>query len=1092
MFRSLGVVGVWSALALVVVGPFGGTVACVVEVEDEGGSTWVAAVRAAPRAAGERDCDGELLPACEVGWTGPGCDLSCDPGAPECGFRYYCHGDGRVAGVALSRAHLFALKPGVEAAELRDQLEGWIAAHGPDLGLADGLTPEALQLEPADGWQVEQGLLTLYRFRQSYAASEAHPRVPVMGEGALLSLQADPTGAVALTGTVIDPRVWYAYARWQASASQATESIRHHASVRTGVAEEDIEVEALQLVALPWAEQIAWYGAPTAGLMSMGRVIVDADPKVVGTLDLLMYDDGKAYALEDVTQVTVQTQDVMQDPWLEPVVESIEGSLVNGESLLGSIFDGTGQAQLGTEEVVVVDLHGNDFSSASLYDGISQAWDFERYIEPNGQFTADAAQDQFGAQRLYHLVKSGYAMVDRVARGQWDSALWLENPTLQSDYAPGTYRPRIIVGYNHAPTGSAGQASRTYPPLLTEVISGFSELIQQPAPNLQQEVVATINAPLGLIHADTLFHEVGHNLDLFLAPGHPDNHAPPSCPGCGSCTEDTSDEANPLTETIAQMLGMWQLVRVFPDTPHDTCNLMDHLKGGTTNNQENVHSPGCMSTTDTLGLLIRDDDPACPDPSLCDKPSNGETDVLMGAPHWCDATEGYNTFSILQAWWNSLHGLYCEPPGPMGVTCDPQTVVWPPGCDQPGSGTDCATPDETAGLALLYAIRSNPTSYAQLFDGMATFVSCNYGAQAYDDFNQALCDHQIRACDEPAPVVCQQCGNGIREGSEQCDGDDLSVDELGQVATCTSLGYEGGTLGCQSIIDAQPCSYDVSLCTMPGLDDTAASMGGSTSEGTDGLDTDDGIGPGGIDGGDGCACTSSGGAPNRWGTVLSMSLMCLFMARRRGRASTRRVLRALWVMVLGATACADARTPEVQTDEGSTASTGIDAHTDSGSGTDIVPSGWPWAWYGDYHQELFGSVCLGCEYEGQYIDTEGFRNLRLEPGRATIERFTQEEGSEVYEWTFATELEGEAVRLLPPDGQWGVPYFDAEDVLFRAGLDCDALELEVYGRPPPYEPFYTMTWSRGRICLVDPYISHPSDTWMIDLCPGTESSCDGG
>lgn len=46
------------------------------------------------------------------------------------------------------------------------------------------------------------------------------------------------------------------------------------------------------------------------------------------------------------------------------------------------------------------------------------------------------------------------------------------------------------------------------------------------------------------------------------------------------------------------------------------------------------------------------------------------------------------------------------------------------------------------------------------------------------------------------------CGNNIKEGSEQCDGNDLG----GQ--TCTGLGHLGGTLAC-----AGNCTFDESNCT---------------------------------------------------------------------------------------------------------------------------------------------------------------------------------------------------------------------------------------------------------------------------------------
>lgn len=46
------------------------------------------------------------------------------------------------------------------------------------------------------------------------------------------------------------------------------------------------------------------------------------------------------------------------------------------------------------------------------------------------------------------------------------------------------------------------------------------------------------------------------------------------------------------------------------------------------------------------------------------------------------------------------------------------------------------------------------------------------------------------------------CGNGTRETGEDCDGSDLGG------ATCTSLGFSGGTLSCNG-----SCGYDTSACT---------------------------------------------------------------------------------------------------------------------------------------------------------------------------------------------------------------------------------------------------------------------------------------
>ena len=50
------------------------------------------------------------------------------------------------------------------------------------------------------------------------------------------------------------------------------------------------------------------------------------------------------------------------------------------------------------------------------------------------------------------------------------------------------------------------------------------------------------------------------------------------------------------------------------------------------------------------------------------------------------------------------------------------------------------------------------------------------------------------------------CGDGVIDSNEQCDGMDLNG------FTCTQLGYGGGTLAC----DPVTCTYDTSGCTPSG------------------------------------------------------------------------------------------------------------------------------------------------------------------------------------------------------------------------------------------------------------------------------------
>ncbi|MCX4243368.1 hypothetical protein, partial [Paraliomyxa miuraensis] len=220
----------------------------------------------------------------------------------------------------------------------------------------------------------------------------------------------------------------------------------------------------------------------------------------------------------------------------------------------------------------------------------------------------------------------------------------------------------------------------------------------------------------------------------------------------------------------------------------------------------------------------------------------------------CDKGPGYRTHSLFQAFWQMLNGQRCEPTPPFACV----SVGWAPG----------VTPMVAATEALLYAMRVNALTYEQLTGAMATYVSCNYGQAAYDDFNAVACAHGLRDCAAPAPMICEACGNGVREGSETCDGTEWLY------ASCDAMPeYVGGTLSC----DQDACLLDVSECTMPALDTTAGTFEPQESS-TSPADTETAgvhVDP------DGCDCQATA---SRGGCLTLLSLL-LLGARRRRRAA---------------------------------------------------------------------------------------------------------------------------------------------------------------------------------------------------------------
>jgi len=604
----------------------------------------------------------------------------------------------------------------------------------------------------------------------------------------------------------------------------------------------------------------------------------------------------------------------------------------------------------------------------------------------------------------------------------------------------------------------------------------FPEVVQRAAPTDTPEIVSTLQLPDPTVDVGTLFHELAHGFDVFLGPGNARDYAP-TCQlgslGCDEdCDEDTTDEAWPLDETVAQMVSLWMVRRAFPELPHAQCDLLDEY-AVSTDNQRPVHSPECLDADDELNVWLRDDDPACPDTTLCDKPYR-QAAPGDGAPNNCRTTDGYNTFSILQAWWNTLNGMYCEPTAPF--VCIDYAPQWPPGCGVGGGAPQCVTADEAAGLALVYALRTNALSYVEFFDGMSRFVACNYGNDAYLVFNTALCDHGIRPCNAPLPLVCETCGNGIREGGEKCDGLDLTVDEVGIVPQCTDFGYVGGELSCDAM-----CELDFSDCESPPVDTSAGE--GEVDGGEDVGGNDDAAddassgGDGGQVGEDGCACTSGpGGRPGAGWLALAL----LGLRRRRLAAAA---------LAMGASACGP---------KGGSSNTDTAVSTSSSSASSGSVEGWPERWYGQYYEATYVDlnyeeveIELGVEIPsndaGHY-----FYNVRLEPGVVRLDYFDST-GREDRKGTsiFTPEIDSDGLVILPDEGEDSIEGWPLGGVRqeIRPGSDCSELEREATftAMVEPHETTLVTTLRRGRLCLVVPaYLDTtsvpPAYKVVVDLC----------
>ncbi len=860
--------------------------------EGEGEASETAVERGASTPPGEEraqpGCNGVRKPSCAGAVTGASCDLPCLGGGEvplECGLERTCHADGRTYGLAAHNAVLyFGSAQGVQ--NVQSDFEEWILEHPADLGLAPGLTLDDLELSPIAGHGSSAGPLTLFRFAQTYHG------MPVLAPDGIVTLVYGPQGAVAITGAIIDGRTLYDHRDVQASADVAVRSMLVHASAHSGTPLRGLEVVHASPVALPRAQAIGWAGfVRHAGGAPLARVIVAADPALEGSLlPLWSFRPLVVSGLADTQAIQARALDPSGEPTSHAYAD--QTTLTTGAPLLGSVDDVSLDLQLATERVVLLDLNGQSY--------LELASEASRVLDPTGTFLSNG-DAELSMQTAYHLVQSGYDFIDRqltdplTGAKQWDSAnLLYTHGMLPSDTPAGTFAPRVFVFSNTSAADCpvTGVACATHSGYFdgAQPASEFPELAHTPAGATVQETTGSIILPGHGIEPVTLAHELGHIVDLFTGGGITQDLTPecggPACPL--QCLEDTTDEAPPLTESIAQLLALDFLLQSFEGAKWPYCSIVDLVS----RNGSKPWTPGpCIPPDEDISLFVRTSD--CPKSSpYCDKPAEpgvrreccfddedltectlivpsecplgavaasgglGTGTARVAPTGSCDARPGYRTNSLYQAFWQWLNGYRCEPTAPFACA----SVSWTP----------ALTPRDATTAAFLYALRINALTYAQLFDAMAVYVSCTYGAAAYDDFNAVACAHGIRDCAAPAPMVCQTCGNGVREGSETCDGSDWLH------ASCEALPeYSGGELRC----DLEQCTLDVSECLMPGLDSTAGAQDLGESTTTAAEDTDD---PGATSSDPhGCDCRDA--TPSR-GWIVGLPLAVLGFTRRRRSA----------------------------------------------------------------------------------------------------------------------------------------------------------------------------------------------------------------
>ncbi len=972
-------------------------------------------------------CGGSIRTACSAGWTGPSCDWPCD--RAECGFASYCHGDGRTWGLASFGARLFEASASLPDEALHALFEQFITAHPEQVGLEPGISAQDLDLVPARAFRAPAGKLVVLRFDQRYRG------IPVYGPDRTVRVTLAPGGAIAFDGAIVDGRVVWANLDTHASAELARTSILAHAAQRSGLPADELELVGLHRVAVPRVKRIGWKGTVRSGLSHVATIVVDADPGASLPLAILHAERVDAAALVHEVDITVLAEDSASDTFNPPDETATLAQLFDASALRGSTRGA--EVIVGTERVV-----GYDVSGAMSLAGISTT---APLASATTDFNAMPGTVAYDVQNHYVRVQSYYSLVDQYMAGVWDSL------NGASSLNPGEFAPRVMLwilpGFDACPMQSY---CANYIPLEWMGPAGIADEYQQPFGGPILENLAYIAIETQGASANVLAHEFGHVIDLFAAPYVVDSGLGcTGAPGCAlSCQLDTSEEAPTLKEAVAQVFAIAATSTLYPLATSGNCDALFTISlGGDGAPHNDTCRPGGQPYSHFLEF------PCPPGTGLCDHDFG--TGMEMGQPTGlCSPSDGYRIDSLHQAFWEIFHGEICAAAPP--YTCTPMSL--------PGgmSASEAFLP------AFLYALRVDAKSFRQLVDAFATHVSCNLGADVYEEANAVLCHHDLRACDAPPPVLCETCGNGVREGSEVCDGDDFGA------ASCTGFGFTGGVLVCDP-----SCMIDTSMCqvtnTGPGV--TGATSAGTTSAGMDGTGATDGDVTGGGNsggGGDGgCGCSTG---PRRGAGLAAAGLGLLGLVgsrRRRRRGGLVGVLTLALAGFVGQ-GCGD---PDVATE---TSSAGESSASSGEGSTETIGEPELPAWArGSFSSE---SDKVGMSFTGIPY---GWGNVEITAtGSLFFDLYSCSELQERQEFRWMLDDDGRRLSLETTPVADVFTFGNGHqvtEVVVEPGASCDAIVVRYFHAEAMI--WVTNDFERGNVCA--------TTASGVDSCTFTFEWCDG-
>lgn len=522
--------------------------------------------------------------------------------------------------------------------------------------------------------------LTVYRFEQTYRGYKV-----VGTEEAIHLTVADDGRAVAMAGTVLDPRVNYGGLSKRMSDDKAGAALLSGFRARKASASDNASIKETELVAVPARRSMAYQSEITENDQTTATVIVSAvNGAVFGVTDNQHKSPFDHYPVNVMAHVMVDNPATTNKTTFPGLPGSIYGGCL-------PLFNGGCRLRLGNERAAVYDFRRN-------HNAVPTIWTTTQFIPGSnppihwGHFLANNeasgnAGDQFRSQNAYQKVVMALAAADPLKSSQG----WDHHPNAPFGVftkAPLSIFTNMNSSYCNGAVGCIG----------AQTFSSEWEQVEHPYVSNSYKTAA-----MGLTTADerVIFHELGHYYDLhtnygFMGKGLVTNN----------CVQNTPDESEALAETIADMTAVY---------------LYKKLYGGLNYTLSTTSAPCEMSDFGVPGLVHHGN---CINKDSQIRNFQNERPAANGSQP-CNKSSGYNQGAIMQAFWEYISGRSCNENAPyscQGLTFSPDRGM----------------------RAMLYAESlSNLQSYEQFFENMGTYLLVTYGQGHYNRFHDIMAHHGI-------------------------------------------------------------------------------------------------------------------------------------------------------------------------------------------------------------------------------------------------------------------------------------------------------------------------------------------------------------